>query len=248
MAKSSKRKSIHKLDKYLRDHQGDKFHITLIGVGGTGSHILANLAAINSVQSKLDGRLIHVNAFDPGEVKRHNVGKQTYYDPDNGANKAVQAIGRINRTYGFDWTGHPTPFKGHMHNIVITAVDSWETRKIVWREIENTKGSRQMETNPLYWLDVGNGPNDGQAILWSRSQPRKMYSVVDYSKGSVISTELERESCSMLESLNNQGMFINKFMATVATEMLYKLLYNQQIDHNAMIVNLDSMRMIPIPL
>lgn len=247
MAKPYKRRSYHKLHKYIRANEGDKVQISLVGVGGTGSHILANLAAINSVQEKMDGRLLHVKAYDFDDVERHNVGKQLYFKPDEGKNKAVQAVGRINRAYGFDWEGYPKKYNGSPSNIVITAVDSWKARTAIFNSIVKTKENYNDRDKVLYWLDVGNGQNDGQVILWAY-RDTKMMSVVERAAGGEISTHQERNSCSMVQSLATQGMFINKFMATIATEMLYKLIYNQTINHNGIVVNLESMRMLPLML
>lgn len=237
--KRSKTKSkVHKLDRYLSDNEGDKIKIAVVGVGGTGSHVIYNLAAINSVQEKIGGRLIHVVAYDFDTIAPHNVGKQGYFNPDTGENKAVTIITRINRAYGLSWEGEPTKYKDSHCDILITCVDSWAARESINNRPHNSK----------YWMDIGNGRNDGQIILSYHRTPRLMPNVINYAKKTEISTELETESCSMVQSLRNQGMFINKFMATAATEMLYKLLYEGQIDHHGLVVNLDAMRMMPLML
>jgi len=238
---------MHTLDKRIQENRGDKIKISVVGVGATGSHLIYNLAAIYSVMNQIDGRLIHVSAFDYDDIELHNIGKQGFFGPDVGKNKAVALISRINRSYGLDWDCNPVKYEYSYDRVdfLITCVDSWEQRKLIWENIKPTRGH---SPKYIYWMDIGNGKNDGQIILSHYKYKKKMPSIIEHAKGSEISENDEKISCSMIESLNNQGMFINKTMATMAADLIFKLIYIGKIDYRGVIVNMDKSIMMPIML
>ena len=105
----------------------------------------------------------------------------------------------------------------------------------------------------FYWMDIGNSLHSGQVLLGTVSPGQATPSSVkelpvwtqEY-KG--VKDKKEEPSCSLAESLGRQDLFINKIMATYATDMLWQLLKNYRISYRGIYVNLESMRTQPVML
>lgn len=253
---------------YLANNIASTMHkvtINVVGCGGTGSHVLSSLAAMNHALVSMGRQPLHVKAFDPDVVTEHNVGRQAFSTADIGENKANVLISRINRFYGAAWTAVPTRFgiekpRPEFHrdffygaNFTISCVDTVESRK----EIQHVLHEMAMEDTkvpdyafPYYWMDIGNSDKFGQVILGTvkhvpqlaREQQRiefcqlpDFFAEFPYAKDNPV-----EPSCSMAESLMHQDLFINKIMATYAIQMLWELLMQFRINYRGLYVNLND--------
>lgn len=252
----------HYLDQYIASAQ-HKITINVVGCGGTGSHVLTNLAMMNYSLVKLGRQPLFVRAWDPDEVTEHNVGRQIFSPADIGRNKAEVLIERINRFYGLHWHHMDDTFSltggGHARmgaNFTISCVDTVKSRKGIDRYFHKTHNDalRDQYYRTVYWMDVGNSRSSGQVILGTVRDVKQ--------PGNGPCTTLPRftqeypgakddrtqPSCSMAEALGNQDLFINKLMATYATHMLWEFLINYRLDYRGIYLNLADMKVSPITI
>jgi len=233
-----------------------KIVIHLAGVGGTGSHMLANLAMIAQSMIKIERQPIYVLAFDPDVVTENNIGRQGFSPADIGRNKAEVMISRVNRFYSLQWDAEQSLYDGYATwhhsqraDIVISCVDSVKARKDVW-QITADKTTK-------YWMDIGNDRRTAQVILGSNGsrkekQARGTRDILPHFFDEFPDVEDDPDddtpSCSALESLNAQDLFVNKIVASYAAHMLWQLLKDFQIDYQGMFINLETMQIRKIPV
>ena len=252
----------HYLAQYIASAQ-HKIAINVIGCGGTGSHVLTNLAAMNRAFIGLRRQPLHVTAYDDDIVEEHNVGRQMFSPSDIGQNKATVLIERTNRYFGSDWEAIPVRYGKGMNwsrsngcNIIITCVDSARSRKNISEYFSRRENLRTYsnEDTLYYWLDIGNPMRTGQIILGTVlpiKQPTKngiseLPRWDQEYKG--VKDKKDEPSCSLAESLGRQDLFINKVMATYATTMLWHLMKEFRIHYRGVYVNIAEMKTLPILL
>lgn len=229
-----------KMNKYFYDLT-HKVTVRVAGVGGTGSHVLNNLARMHKVLKMLGHPGISVRAFDPDIVEAHNVGRQLFYPQDEGLNKASVLISRINRTYGLDWVGHEDYFYDNNAgaNIVITCVDKVELRLAMGLFTSPVQPSygRSIYSYNFYWIDIGNRKMDGQIYLDDYGE-----NFMRFTDAFPMLPDVKEEpgGCNIIDSLNAQELFINEFLANLAVNMLYQMLRTKEIHHNVIYADLEN--------
>lgn len=229
--------------------------ILLVGVGGTGSQVLNCLARINYALRKMNHPGLHVTAMDADVVEEFNVGRQLFSQSEVGINKAVCAVTKINRFFGFCWEADDRllteeilsanlPMFNHGQNIIITCVDNVKTRRIVANH-SYKKVNDEFQT--YYWMDFGNNEKTGQVIL---SGVRKLHGNHGLLKNvfdifpkmeDFEDEELQGPSCSMAEALGRQDLFINSTLAQLGCNLLWKLLYEKKINYQGVFLNIETM-------
>ena len=239
--------------------------INLIGAGGTGSHMLTNLAILSSTLVKFGRNPLFVRVYDPDAIAEHNVGRQAFAMSDIGKNKAVVLVSRCNRYFGTQWMAFPYKFEDTSTgagitapaNFTISCVDSVESRKEIFgfakRNADMT--SWQIYRRSPYWMDIGNSARTGQVILgtfFDTKQPKKSRGVKSlkhfFKEYPDIVDDNTEPSCSLAESLFRQDLFINKIMATYASDLLWNLLHKFVINNRGIYVNLETLKTTPILL
>ncbi len=167
---------VHYTDDYLLDPQ-HLVTVNLIGLGGTGSQVLQLLARLNSGLLALGHCGLHVYAWDGDTVSAANVGRQLFFPPDVGLNKAVVLVGRLNRAYGWSWEAMDTFYRVQAStgcntvpvaaNITITCVDNGRERLHIGDLLTVRSSGNEPLERAYYWLDFGNGAKNGQVVLGS---------------------------------------------------------------------------------
>jgi PRTRC genetic system ThiF family protein len=229
----------HYLSREIASRQ-EKISVDIVGAGGTGSHMLTNLAMISKSLVDLGSKPLFVRVWDFDNVEEHNVGRQQFSPADVGRNKAEILVTRLNRYYGLDWAAIPKSFDPHNKNahILISCVDSVKSRRTINYLSSNKKS--------IYWMDIGNSRVSGQIILGTLG---KVYQPERYTRANLPTffdefpnpeDDPNEPSCSAAQSLQSQDLFINKIMATYASQMLWDLLKNYYINYRAVYVNLDA--------
>lgn len=251
---------IHQLEYTLADPR-HPITVMVVGIGGTGSQVLNCLARISFALKKLGHPGFHVLAMDGDKVEEFNVGRQLFSESEIGMNKAVCAVSKINRFFGFSWEaesellvhGYITGLQ-KSPNLIISCVDNVSTRRV----IANTKfpfGPR--EHNLYYWMDFGNNQQTGQAILGSMEKaegfsgqkgnpPLRTIFQVFPKMEKYEKDILQGPSCSMAEALGKQDLFINSMLAQAGSNILWKLFYNKNITEQGVFLNLSPMNMAPL--
>ena len=236
--------------------------VTVVGCGGTGSQVLTALARIHMALVKTGRQGLYVEAYDNDKVSEANIGRQAFFPGDLGYGKATVLISRINRSFGLQWKAFDKNFDLRADgsaNIIITCVDNVYTRKKMEEDIDYAK--RQWSgTDPmkfLYWMDLGNSKNTGQVILGTVILPlfdkkveskRKLLRATEMYDYSTMKDTDSGPSCSTIEALEKQDLFINTFMANYAGTILWQLLYNHTIEYRGVFVNLSNLTTNPIPV
>ena len=134
-------------------------------------------------------------------------------------------------------------------NIIITCVDTVNVRTDLAKI--KLKNAKNIDYNtPFYWLDCGNGRDFGQVVLGTLRpipQPKKhenttecLNNVVDvYGNLSQYDTIENQgiESCSFIESIQKQDLFINDEIAMNAAKIIKKMILSTTLNINGYIVN-----------
>lgn len=239
-----------------------KITVDLVGLGGTGSRMLTELARMNEALMGLGQPGLHVRAWDMDDVTPANMGRQLFSASDLGANKAVVLISRVNRFFGTEWEARPEKFKGDkLSNILITCIDTARGRVEIGDRISKhkVKSGAAMIDVPYYWLDMGNLQHTGQCILGTlrESKPpasdkkgkRTLKTVVQaFPSLKRIKEEAQGPSCSLAEALEKQDLFINTTLANFGGALLWKLLRQGVIRQHGCYINLETMRVNPIAI
>ena len=267
-------KRIHYTHNYLVNPR-HPVTVNLIGAGGTGSQVLTNLARLDVTMRNLGHPGLFVSLYDPDVVTEANIGRQLFGESDLGMNKAVCLITRINNFFGNNWLAKPELYpdinswdrQEDSANIIITCTDNTKSRLDLWTILkEYRKANRDDKWNyvdfntPLYWLDFGNAQATGQVVLGSIpkkiNQPSsQLYQTVpslkvvtEMVKYSGIKDEDSGPSCSLAEALEKQDLFINSTLAQLGCNLLWKLFRNGMIEHHGLYLNLNTMKVNPIPV
>ena len=238
--------------------------IALVGAGGNGSLVLARLARLDHALVQLGHPGIYVTVFDGDMVQPSNVGRQLYAPQDVGGNKAICAVTKVNHTFGLQWDAVPERIGAddkRLHaNLIISCVDGADFRLELAKVLEHPHSSSYPYENQHYWLDLGNGKYFGQYVLGNLQhndrpsngevQNQKLDHIVDlFPDLSKMEDEVEQgKGCSYADKLQEQSLFINDALSSMAVHCLYELLVNKKIKYHGAFVNLETGRTNPLPI
>ena len=231
--------------------------VTVVGAGGTGSHIVNGLVQLHTAMTALGHPAgLHVTVVDDDTVSESNVGRQAFVWSDIGLPKASVLVNRLNNAFGLTWSariGRIGENKALLEvaDIVIGCVDNRAARA----EIASGPVGRGWENRASYWLDLGNRQDDGQVLLGQRAASRngqvRLPTIADLFPETV-NADLDKgddmPSCSLAEALEKQNLFINRAMAMHGLNLLWQLFRHGRIDHHGLFVNLASGRSTPLPV
>ncbi len=226
-----------------------KLSIGLVGLGGTGSQVLINLARINATLIALGHTGLQVTAIDPDTVSEFNLGRQLFSKPDVGRFKTDVLIERINRFYGLNWESKPykvQEYRKLYFNIIISCVDSIKARKMIKDRFVIHKAQRSDFTRSYYWMDFGNGNNSGQVILSDGKKLKDIFILFpDFINQK---TNADTPSCSVAEAIHKQDLFTNGTLAMLGCDLLWKLLHDGVIESQGIFMNLETLTVKPIKI
>lgn len=253
----------HHVAPYLLDPQ-NPIKVLLVGCGGNGSQMLNGLARMHVALRGLGHPGFHVVAVDPDTVSKANLGRQPFAESDVGQHKTTVLITRLNRFFGLEWTGVPLLFGKALikhnrselaqyilnSNLVITCVDSAQAR------LEASKVIKKISRG-FYHLDLGNTRDTGQIILAtikSIKQPAKkgfsptLPSLVDLWPNLLAADNEEDQgpSCSLVEALSRQDLFVNSTLSNLALDILWKMFSDLKLTIHGAFMNLKRMQVSPL--
>lgn len=260
--------AIHITDNYLINPT-NPVTINLIGAGGTGSNMVMALAKMNHALIALGHPGLYVCLYDDDKISEANLGRQLFAETELGLFKSAALINRVNRFFGTSWKAIPSKFKANQldefpnegkANLFISCVDNVSARLGIADILCGVRDAGRYERNKsLYWMDLGNSRQTGQAILSTVApieQPlsEKYRTVASLPK---VTDEfrllLEKSdknddtpSCSVAEALTKQDLFINPALANLGASLLWQLLREGMLFNRGFFLNLNDFRTQPL--
>lgn len=243
---------IHYLDPRLL---GQKVRVVVIGTGGTGSHVAANLAVLH--QSMLDlghPEGLECTLIDDDTVTSANTGRARFFQADIGQSKAYVLANRINACHGQAFRairGRVDGKSGETRviseaDIVIGCVDTRSSRRAIHEALHTRRFGAA-----CYWIDLGNSSQDGQVILGEVGEHADRLPCITELFREMLDAKLDPTddgpSCSRAEALAKQSAFVNASAALHAVSMLSVLFSTGQLDHCGIFFNLQSGRVSAMP-
>lgn len=220
--------------------------IIVVGVGGTGSQVLAGLARLNCALVARGGSGFNVCAFDPDVVTEANVGRQLFTSLDIGYNKANVLVHRINMFYGTRWVGVAEKYRttaryvSESERLVIACVDSKASRRDIAKQFTHCEG---------YWvMDCGNGKDYGQVCVGHTNRDQYPNPYIEHPELTEGEETDTTPSCSLAEALNKQSLFVNQMVATLALQIAADLTLEGKVNCRGAYFNLKEFKTQPIPL
>lgn len=229
----------------------ERWGVVVVGAGGNGCEMINGLARMHVAMRALGhpGGLA-VKVYDHDQVSEANIGRQLYAASDIEQNKAVIAVNRVNCFFGLDWEAAPIKFpekrrdppyldqhcgpsRASRIHVLISCVDTAAGRRVI-AKLANTGAYA-----PVYWLDLGNGKDDGQVVLGHAAQP-KLPSVAEMFPEIMSEDFVEDDapSCSLAEALTRQDLFVNRAVSTLALDLLWRLFKDGGLNHHGAFINL----------
>ena len=232
-------KRVHYTDSYLINPQ-HPVTVNLIGAGGTGSQVLTCLARLDITLRALGHPGLFVTLYDPDIVTESNIGRQLF--------SLYPVILKDTR-------------RDNLANITITCTDNIKSRLNLWNILKAVPVSeyRSYDT-PLYWMDFGNTQASGQVVMGTIpkkiKQPESgLYETVASLKVVTRLVKYARvkesdsgPSCSLAEALEKQDLFINSTLAQLGCNILWKMFRYGMIEHHGLFLNLETMKVNPVPV
>jgi PRTRC genetic system ThiF family protein len=260
-------KPMHYTDNYLINPT-NPITINLIGAGGTGSRMLTELARMNHSLMALGHTGLQVNLYDDDRITQANQGRQLFADAEVGLYKSVALINRTNRFFGTSWKAVTEQFStvnlksllnGGKANIYISCVDTVSSRFDIATCLKECTGNSNFQrTKSLYWLDIGNSRNTGQAILSTIGEIKQpnsnLYRTIsnlplitdEFRELLEAQTDNNEPSCSLAESLEKQDLFINATLASMGASLLWKLFREGMTTQRGFFLSLANFKSEPI--
>ncbi|MBZ9714485.1 PRTRC system ThiF family protein [Deinococcus multiflagellatus] len=227
-------------------------HVTVVGAGGTGSHLVVLLTELHKCIQALGGQGLMVTVFDPDEVSETNVLRQNYHRQDIGRNKAVTLVSRINLACGTGWLARPSIYTGS--ELVVRGQYSAATPHILFTCTDQNAARRQIgaafgRSGKGYWIDTGNTRTTGQVLLSepTSKEPHLPSPLKEYGE-LLADDDQDAPSCSALEALTRQDLMVNREVAVKAAGLLWRLLRNGAVNHRGLIVNVQDGITLPKPI
>ena len=224
-------KRVHYVDNYLINPQ-HPVTVNVIGAGGTGSQALTCLARFDTALRGLGHPGLFVTLYDPDTVTEANIGRQFFSPSDIGLNKAQCLVTRMNNFFGNGWKAVPDIYpvilkdarRDNLANITITCTDNVKSRLDLWNTLKAVPVSRLYET---------------VSSLKVITRLVKYASVKEKDSG---------PSCSLAEALEKQDLFINSILAQLGCNILWRMFRHGLIEHHGLYLNLETMKVNPIPV
>lgn len=242
--------------------------VNLIGAGGTGSRMLTELARMNHSLLALGHAGLQVTLFDDDVITKANLGRQLFADGELGLCKSVALINRTNRFFGTSWKSVSEKYNSEnlksfadygRANIFISCVDTISARFEIAEILNGLKDSNSYQRNkPLYWLDIGNSQNTGQALLSTigkiKQPASKLYDTIpilpmvtqEFKEILQGQNDNSQPSCSIAEALDKQDLYINAVLASMGASLLWKLFREGMTQQRGFFLNLKTYCSAPL--
>jgi PRTRC genetic system ThiF family protein len=231
-----------KIPSYLKD-PGHPITIAVVGAGGTGSQLVTQLARVNVALKAVFNKSLHVTLIDNDQVSLANLGRQMFLHSDIDRYKSEVLIERVNRFFNLNWASVTEIYTAQMANIVITCTDTITSRKQIKKSIKNKQMNNDL-TRPYLWIDCGNGNFNGNVIGHFLKYPAETPDPFKRfnQKANNWETEDHTPSCSIMEALLKQSLFVNTWAANIAAQLVYDVCTKSEIDWCGAFYNTNTLQ------
>ncbi len=229
--------------------QAKRIHLVVVGLGGNGSALARHLACL-AVLLKERGKEVELTLIDPDTVEAVNIPRQHFYRPEIGMYKVEALANRLRDSFPVEVGFIPQCFEPEMAQVrtdtltvLVGCVDRAAGRAAMEEVLQENRKYVAGSNLPRAWyLDLGNGLDDGQLALGSTERVEDLTQAFRLSALGVAllpsplvqfprlrvpqPEELAPQalSCAQLQAANAQSPFINPKMATEAAVMLHEFL------------------------
>jgi len=242
----------HLLHEALRSPRPLK--VLVVGAGGNGSKLVVGLKNLHGALLGLGHPGLQVGLADGDLVSESNLVRQSFYPSDVGLNKATVLINRINMSCGLTWEALPRYLEPDdvgtaRPHLLLSCVDSRKARAVIHEGIQRFEGL-------FYHADLGNTRDTGQVVLGcplgyynprKRDRLRTAYELFPELTDTSL-PEDDTPSCSTLEALEKQDLFVNDTLVTSVLALLWRLLRHGEIAHHGSFVDLKTGSVRPLPI
>ncbi len=264
---STQKPKIHFTDNYLISPT-NPISINVVGAGGTGSKVLIALMEMNHSLIELRHAGLQVRLWDDDIITSANLGRQRFAECETGLHKSVALINRANRFSGTNWKAETRKFEKDSFGqvpeesratVTITCVDNVQARFGVAEILKEVSDRRNYRDNPKYWLDFGNSRHTGQVLLSTIGKIKQPNSekydtvaslpLVTEEFGELLKQSEQEDntpSCSLVEALEHQDLFINSSLTQMGCSLLWNLFRNGMTENRGFFHNLKDFRTHPI--
>jgi len=249
--------TVHQRHPGLTARRYHPLHVLVAGAGGNGSKVAIGLRHLSAALEALNGprHKLAVTIADGDTIEHHNLARQAFYPSDLGQNKATVLTNRINLSNGTTWRAYPHHLTSEAvarlrPDIVIVCVDTRAARCTIH------EGANKPYSGTKYTLDLGNTSTSGQVILGvpkhahHRGNGPRLPTAPELHPELIDTTlpEDDTPSCSTLESLDKQDLFVNDTLANHALNLLWQLFRYGAIGHHGVYIDTRSSISTPLPV
>ena len=248
----------------------------LVGAGGTGSYCAMNLARL-AYELRLRQKAVSLTIVDPDIVEENNIPRSNFCFAEVGWNKAEALARRISAAWGMetgfvkegfrpallqnrnsDWNNSPR----EKLTVIVGCVDNHRARAQIHETVKYYNESSYESSAPrLWWIDGGNGRDNGQILIGNRLGEKDIYQTAqalpilsllpapslqhpELLKGEktkvIAPAENGALTCAERIRLGEQSLNVNNRVAVEIGEMLTELLLTQNLKRFATYFDLES--------
>ena len=248
--------------------QTKSVRITIVGCGGTGSWLAAQVARTGRVLIE-QGRRVRIVLVDPDRVSAANVPRSCFCEREIGELKAVALARRYSAAWALEIGAITERFTPEMVrdsssedvlNVVVGCVDNAAARGALAETLMRRTPYGYYDYGSgrqTILIDCGNTREGGQVLIGNATRTEEMR---ESFKGRSICTalpspcwqhpelleELEEErpdhnlSCAELMRRNAQSLMVNHFVASIAGDYLMRLLVTKNLRRFATYFDLEA--------
>lgn len=241
--------------------------VTLVGCGGTGSHVATTLARLAHHCRASGLPPLHLTFVDGDQVEPKNVGRQLFAPADVGRNKAQALAARLSSAFGLVIDALPemaTP--ALLGNLGIAHRGRESPYRVLVGCVDGPAGRRAMDAaltrgDVSLWVDCGNHEHDGQVCAGTIGDRRALAGTFALGlcaglPGPALqlpalldepAAPLPTLDCAEAVAANAQALQINQLVATVAGQYLAELAVHRRLSVFQTWVDLAGLGMRSLP-
>lgn len=234
--------------------------VVVVGCGGTGGFVAEDMCRL-LIHSDMPLMLVDHDRVDP-----HNLCRQNFFPEDVGKFKAQALADRLARNYGRKIAYSVMPYDKDMFDEDWgTGMRSKAMNLIIIGCVDNTLARRaisQSQHFESWWLDAGNGHHSGQVLLGNARDPEALNEAFDLQEHTVRklplpslqlpsllippAVPLKPRDCAQAVEDEEQSPTINRAMATLVMEFMYRLL-SGKLSWMGAYLDLETATLQPVP-